>query len=76
MKEKIINYFEKIKKKKKKTNKLFYNKIKQKSILKKRKNINIKLDIFKYNKFFKKNYIPYILISFVIFLIIIIFIII
>lgn len=76
-KDKIKDFFlsfkDKFKKKKPSYSKLIFNKNENKSFFKKRKAINIRLSFLDYLKFFKKNYIPYYLIAWVIFIAISIF---
>lgn len=76
-KDKIKDFFtsfkNKFKKKKPNYSKLIFNKSENKSFFKKRKAINIRLSFIDYLKFFKKNYIPYYLIAWVIFIVISIF---
>lgn len=71
--EKIKNLFQKIFKKKKNRNKVLFKP--KKTLLKRKRYFNIKIDFKKYQKFFKKNYIPYYLILWIIFVVFIIFII-
>lgn len=72
--EKIKNFFSKIFwKREKNRNKVLFKP--KKTLFKRRKYINIKVDIKKYQRFLKKNYIPYYLIFWITFLILIFFII-
>lgn len=76
-KDKIKDFFNsflnKFKKKKPDYSKLIFNKSENKSFFKKRKAINIRLSFLDYLKFFKKNYIPYYLITWIIFIVISLF---
>lgn len=73
--EKLKIFFKKIFKRKERKNKVLFKMPKKKGFLNKRKNFDIKINLWNKLKFFKKNYIPYYLIFWLILSISIVFII-